>query len=784
VTIFIYFMQIQLSLLLFSLLASALAQEGHWAPDFYQPAVSGVLSTLVIGNDGALIYGGNFPSFADTPGTSSIARRDPHTLIWSGLAGGISGAVYTIVCAGNDLYVGGSFKKAGNLAVNNLARWDGTNWNAVGGGVLGGTVRTLAWHKGELFVGGSFTNAGGLTVKYVASWNGAAWSDLAGGVDGVKSNSDGTPYLLNVPVAAIYSAGEDLYVGGNFRSAGSSDASFVAKWDGKLWSSLGQNVASGINDQVYSLLGDTAGNLYVGGAFPSVNGTPGGLIARWDGTNWSSLGTGLSPISFGRVSALLTDSASLYVGGIFITAGDVNVDALARWDGTNWFAVAAPISHASALVSDGTTLYAVGGDPISSQIFQFDRSVWSTLGAGLTSGAVYAISPFKTNILVGGNFQNTGLAVWDGVNWTPLTSPSTATVYAIASDSENAYVAGTFSVIGDVPANHIARWNGSNWFALGNGIPTARSLAIRGTELFAGHDLGISRWDGLNWSPLGDGLNGSVRAIVTAGNDLYAGGSFTNSGNTSANYVARWDDPTWHPLGDGFDGPVYALALVNNVLYAGGDFSHSGPSPLVRLARWDGSAWRSLGSGLFVGNFPVQWAVRALTAGPDGALYVGGSLRNFGFPPFTGIARWKNEQWSFLDNGLSPAIGEVPPTVYSLAFRDADLFVGGDFVPPPLSFNVPVANPPARFAQWHLGSEQAAISLRVLEPSSEFPTIRVQLETTATGSSVILQHSADLITWLDLATSPATNTVLDFVQKNAPPERQFYRALQAPPTLR
>jgi hypothetical protein len=48
-----------LSLLLFFLLSSTSAEEGHWAPDFYQPAVDGhfqyVLNALVIANDSALI---------------------------------------------------------------------------------------------------------------------------------------------------------------------------------------------------------------------------------------------------------------------------------------------------------------------------------------------------------------------------------------------------------------------------------------------------------------------------------------------------------------------------------------------------------------------------------------------------------------------------------------------------------------------------------------------------------------------------------------------------------
>ena len=46
-------------------------------------------------------------------------------------------------------------------------------------------------------------------------------------------------------------------------------------------------------------------------------------------------------------------------------------------------------------------------------------------------------------------------------------------VYAAAMDNAgNLYVGGDFTVAGDVPANNIAKWNGSSWSALGSGMNT------------------------------------------------------------------------------------------------------------------------------------------------------------------------------------------------------------------------------------------------------------------------------------------------------------------------
>ena len=53
-------------------------------------------------------------------------------------------------------------------------------------------------------------------------------------------------------------------------------------------------------------------------------------IARWDGTAWHPLGSGMN----GFVDALaFGPDGSLYAGGKFTTAGGVTANGIARWDG-------------------------------------------------------------------------------------------------------------------------------------------------------------------------------------------------------------------------------------------------------------------------------------------------------------------------------------------------------------------------------------------------------------------------------------------------------------------
>jgi hypothetical protein len=62
----------------------------------------------------------------------------------------------------------------------------------------------------------------------------------------------------------------------------------VARWDGSNWAALG----SGLNDRVWDLVVDSSGFVYAGGGFTDAGGFPANRIARWNGTSWESLGSG------------------------------------------------------------------------------------------------------------------------------------------------------------------------------------------------------------------------------------------------------------------------------------------------------------------------------------------------------------------------------------------------------------------------------------------------------------------------------------------------------------
>jgi hypothetical protein len=355
----------------------------------------------------------------------------------------------------------------------------------------------------------------------------ANWVSLPGVYVGLPAN------------AVVLDAKGNLYSVGDFSNAGGLYVPYVAKWNGTAWSALGSGLTLGHDPGpgVHALASDSAGNVYVGGSFMTSSGVIAFDIAKWDGTNWSPLGSGVQPTlyPYTPVNALVCDHAgNLYVGGNFISAGGVGATNVAKWDGTNW----------------------------------------SALGSG-TSDSVLALA-------------------LDG--------------------SGNLYVGGAFTSAGGVSANRIAKWNGSAWSALGSGMDNGTNPA-------------------------------RVDALVCDGsNNLYACGYFTNAGAVSASNIAEWNGNVWSPLGSGMGGEVMALTVDSSRnLYAGAaPWGPNGPPVLTNpicIAKWNGTDWSTLGSGVGGSVFGFGPSVGSLVIDGSGNLYAGGNFTTAGTNGATNIAK-------------------------------------------------------------------------------------------------------------------------------------------------
>ncbi len=142
--------------------------------------------------------------------------------------------------------------------------------------------------------------------------------------DAFWADTFGFPGVEGQVNALVADGRGNLYVGGEFTTWGGTVAKNIARFDGRQWSPLG----SGIDAPVSALAVDKSGNLYAGGDFIAAGGVSASNIARWDGSRWSPLGSGTD----GSVYSLALDgSGILYVGGVFYTAGGKSSFTIAAW---------------------------------------------------------------------------------------------------------------------------------------------------------------------------------------------------------------------------------------------------------------------------------------------------------------------------------------------------------------------------------------------------------------------------------------------------------------------
>jgi hypothetical protein len=80
------------------------------------------------------------------------------------------------------------------------------------------------------------------------------------------------------------------------------------------------------------------GELYVGGYFSSINGKTLKSIAKWDGTQWTSVGTNGFTYQGSRawVKELVVHDGKLYAGGLFDLFDGIYKKGIAMWDGVMW----------------------------------------------------------------------------------------------------------------------------------------------------------------------------------------------------------------------------------------------------------------------------------------------------------------------------------------------------------------------------------------------------------------------------------------------------------------
>ncbi|MFO0857856.1 MAG: hypothetical protein U0640_10920 [Phycisphaerales bacterium] len=629
--------------------------------------LNAVPSEIELHPAGGFVVSGAFTQ-ADTTPANHIARWDGSS--WSSLGTGIATNTTQLAVAPNgNVFV---------LSTPTLNRWNGTNWSTIPATLSsGGAIYDmLAMQNNNLVVGGIFTTINGVTVSNHALWNGITWSRL------------GTEDLLPIGKLAL-SANGHVYaasIGAVF--FGSS----VFDWNGTSWTTVGSFSGSGFYP--HELKAFPNGNLLISTSqdftpiFPPLSYPYTRGVQLWNGSTWNTLAgdshtntasitSSLEPLPNGDILAL----------GSFAAMNGLPIERMARWNGTAWLPVVSrgdtPNNEVHTIAEVNPHMIIVAGafsgfgDRRAERFMMRDWNGWTTLP---TPGLLSAPSPLDNparnpivkcsyvevgnNVLFAGeNFSS--VLRWNGTTWSSLPSSTALGFYNVGTGavdpgdifSVTKLQDGTIIAAGSfnppsfnqfVPVfNHIARYTGSAWAAMGDGFSPPFSTKVYALLPLSNGDLiaagtfsqsgstpmqNIARWDGTTWSQFAGGITGSsVRALLQLqSGDIIAGGLFTAAGGVPASNIASWDGFAWHSLGSGTNGQVNTLADRYGTILAGGTFTSVDGIPANRIASYFNSVWSPIREGVTPESGSTFASVNVIEVTELDHIFVGGSFSRAG----------------------------------------------------------------------------------------------------------------------------------------------------------
>lgn len=326
---------------------------------------------------------------------------------------------------GESLYAAGSFGIVGGAGSGTqIARWDGSAWQSVGGGLQGGYTNSIKSYQGDLIAAGYFDTADNIVGSAkLARWDGSAWNSM---------NAQSEIFLNSFWDLEVYddgATGEQLYIAGNYGDLnGNSELDHIAKWDGTTYTGVGGTIGGAVPLIVLDLHQTDLGSgnhLYAGGRFLTMGGVAALNVAEWDGTSWTAMDSGVSRTTgFAQVLHMTSwddgSGEALYVGGRFnLAAGAAVSTNIAKWDGAAWSSMGDGFDgdvHELVVFDDGSgeALYALGnfsnsGANVADGVAKWNGTKWdgvvTSVDGSIFTGMVYD-SGEGESLIIGGGFSN------------------------------------------------------------------------------------------------------------------------------------------------------------------------------------------------------------------------------------------------------------------------------------------------------------------------------------------------------------------------------------------
>ena len=223
-----------------------------------------------------------------------------------------------------------------------LYEWNGTQWERLLNSItitppLGisdaSKLYKIAADK-SLYIYGAMDSikpVGGQTLKCrnIARYDGTSWSSILDTIGFYSSNR----------LQSMCVVGDDLYIGGDIDLVNGIDVKGVARWSAKdrRWNALGSGIPrSPLGRNIHSIVFDGL-DTYAAGQFDIAGAQFVNNIARYSpaSSEWSAL-SGTTSFGLSGRSNVTNDNGQLVVVGSFVYAGTKQVNSLAIWNGTEW----------------------------------------------------------------------------------------------------------------------------------------------------------------------------------------------------------------------------------------------------------------------------------------------------------------------------------------------------------------------------------------------------------------------------------------------------------------
>ena len=172
-------------------------------------------------------------------------------------------------------------------------------------------------------------------------------------IAGIDLRDSSLVSFTNVPYypSHIILFNDTLFIGGNFNDTVNS-ISYLAKWDGTDWVSVGDLSGAVTSMHVFD------SSLYIAGRYDSLNGWSTKCIGVWDGSSWDTL----SGSPNGSITAMTHLDSTLYVTGAFTQIGSDTLLGIAKWHNNSWESLSDGFSGQGYAITTKDTLIYVAGD--------------------------------------------------------------------------------------------------------------------------------------------------------------------------------------------------------------------------------------------------------------------------------------------------------------------------------------------------------------------------------------------------------------------------------------